>query len=203
MGETTLISTFYSFPPFVAAVTAYSPSRIILVLGEKSLKRKEVMDGLKKVDETYSKVAKIERVVVPGPNLVEIAKMTAELLESLKKEDKRVIVNISGGWKLLSQGVLYGCYARPGCVDKIVCNNIEDEEKIELVELPKFSFGLKSSKKDVLLEISKRNGRSMDQIAKALGKKRGVVYQHLKKLREMGYVDEKFEITVAGRLALI
>lgn len=203
MGETTLISTFYSFQPFVAAVHAYSPSRIILVLGEKSLKRKDVLDGLEKVTETYSKVAKIEKVVVPGPDLVEIAKRTANMLESLKKEENRVIVNISGGWKLLSQGVLYGCYARPDLVEKIVCNNIEDEEGIQLVELPRFRFELTRSKKRLLLEISRRDGKTIDQIAKKLEKGRGVVYQHLKYLKQMGYVDEKFEITVAGRLALI
>jgi CRISPR-associated protein Csa3 len=88
-------------------------------------------------------------------------------------------------------------------VEKIVCNNIEDEEKMELVELPKFSFGLTRPKKGLLLELLRREGRSIAEIASKLKKSRGIIYQHLKNLKEMGYVDEKFEITLAGRLALI
>lgn len=203
MGETTLISTFYSFQPLVAAAHKYSPARIILVVGEKSLKRKEVMDGLDKAKETYGKVASVEIVKVPGSDLLEITKRTADLLDSFKKGENRVIVNISGGWKLLSQGVLYGCYARPSLVERIVCNNIEEEEGVELVELPKFSFELKKAKKGLLLELLRREGRSIAEIASKLKKSRGIIYQHLKNLKEMGYVDEKFEITLAGRLALI
>ena len=30
-----------------------------------------------------------------------------------------------------------------------------------------------------------------------------MIYQYLKELKENGYVDEKFEITLAGRLALL
>lgn len=43
----------------------------------------------------------------------------------------------------------------------------------------------------------------MAEIAKKLGKTRAMIYQHLKELKENGYVDGKFEITLAGRLALV
>ena len=49
-------------------------------------------------------------------------------------------------------------------------------------------------------EISRGNVRS---IAEKMKKTTGMLYQHLKELRELGYVNEKFEITMAGRLALL
>ena len=193
----TLISTFYSFQPFVTAAHSFSPDEIILIIAEDSAKKKDVMDGIEKVKEVYGKVANIEVVKVKGSDLLSIAEKTVSLLE---KNENRKIVNISGGWKLLAQGVMYGCYARPELVDKIVVNNLEDNS---LVELPKLSFGLTSTKKELLEEISKRKGRSISEIAKKLERTRGMIYQHLKELKDNGYVDDKFNITSAGRLALI
>jgi len=194
VGETTLISTFYSFDPFVAAAHAYSPSKIILVVAKDSIPK--IQEDIEKVKELYGKVASISIRQVNGSDLFGIAEETVKLLE----ENKKAVVNISGGWKLLAQGVLYGCYARPELVEKIVCNNIEENT---LVEVPKLSFGLTSAKRELLEEIAKKNGRSVSEIADKLGKTRGMIYQHLRELKEVGYVDEKFEITMAGRLALL
>jgi CRISPR-associated protein Csa3 len=192
----TLISTFYSFQPFVAAAHAYSPSKIVLVVAEDSLKNEKVGEDIKKVKDVYGKVATIEILKVKGSDLLSIAQITVDLLE----KGGRNIVNISGGWKLLAQGVLHGCYARPDLVDKIVCNNLEDNS---LVELPKLSYGLTTPKRDLMQEIEKRNGRSIFDIAKKLGKTRGMIYQHLKELKDIGYVDDKFTITRAGKVALL
>lgn len=198
MTETVLISSFYSFKPFVPAAYKFSPSKIFLVIAEDSLERIDVKEGISKVKEIYGKLASIEIVKVKGAELLFVAKKIITLLEDNK--EKKVIVNVSGGWKLLAQGVIYGCYARPDYVEKIVCNNIENDS---VVELPKLSFGLSSAKKELLEKLEKRNGKSISDIAKKLDRTRGMIYQHLKELKENGYVDEKFEITDAGRLALL
>ncbi|MFH1447440.1 MAG: CRISPR-associated CARF protein Csa3 [Candidatus Micrarchaeota archaeon] len=194
----TLISTFYSFKPLVTAAHAYSPSKIVLIVAKDSLQNQKVQEDVNKVKELYGKVAEIKVSQVDGSDLLAIAKETVKLLE---KDESRKIVNVSGGWKVLAQGVLYGCYVRPDLVEKIVCNDIGRENA--MVEMPKLSFGITSAKRELLEEISKRNGRSIAEIAKKMKKTRGMIYQHLKELREMGYVNEKFEITLAGRLALV
>lgn len=194
MVGVTLISTFYSFEPFVVAAHAYSPSKILLVVAKDSLPKIEA--DIAKVKELYGNVASIELVRVNGSDLLSVAKDTVKLLES----NKRPVVNISGGWKLLAQGVLYGCYARPELVERIVCNNIEDNT---LVEIPKLSFGLSKAKRELLGELAGRNGKPVSAIAMRLKKTPGMLYQHLKELKELGYADEKFEITLAGRMALL
>ncbi|MCX6777271.1 MAG: hypothetical protein NT157_00090 [Candidatus Micrarchaeota archaeon] len=125
----TLISTFYSFEPFVTAAHAYSPSRIVLVVARESLQKTQVQGDIKKVKDLYGKVAGIEIAQVNGSDLLSTAEDTVKLLE---RDDSKKIVNVSGGWKLLAQGVLYGCYARPELVEKIVCNNLEDNSLVGL-----------------------------------------------------------------------
>jgi len=195
MGETILVSTFYSFEPFVPVAHAFSPTKIILLVDADISKIKNHLD---KVKEMYSKVSTVRIVEVNSKDLVSIASKIVDVLEGFSEP---VIVNVSGGWKILMQGVLYGCYARPELVSKIVCTRIEDNKQI--VELPKLSFGLSSAKKKLLIEISKRNGKSIAQIALKLGKTRGMLYQHLKELKESGYVDSSFRITEAGRLGVL
>jgi len=195
VGETTLIATFYSFEPFVAAAHAYSPSKIHLIIAKDS--KKDIEKHLGKVRELYGKVAEIREVEVDAADIFAVAKKTVELLE----KSNRSIVNVSGGWKLMAQGVLYGCYARPELVERIVCNELPEINK--LVELPKLSFGLSQAKKELLEEIAKRNGKPIAEIAEKLGKTPGMLYQHLKELKDNGYVDEKFEITLAGKIAVL
>ncbi|MFA5049858.1 MAG: CRISPR-associated CARF protein Csa3 [Candidatus Micrarchaeia archaeon] len=190
----TLISTFYSFEPFLPAMHKYSANKVILMIDKEP--KEIVTKAIEKVKDTFGTVAKIEIVKVNGTDLYEIAKTTVDLLE----KEKEVIVNVSGGWKLLAQGVLYGCYARADLVSKIVCNKIEDNS---IVELPKLTYNLSEPKRILLEEISNRNGRSISDIADKLSKTRGMLYQHLKELKDSGYVDEKFEITDAGRMALL
>jgi len=196
VGDTNLIATFYSFEPFVAAAHAYSPSRIQLIIAKDSVK--SIEKHIAKVHELYGKVAEIKEIEVDQSDIFSVAKKTVELLE---KNGGKTIVNVSGGWKLMAQGVLYGCYARPALVEKIVCNELPDINK--LVELPKLTFGITQTKRELLGEIERRNGKSIAEIAGKLDKTPGMLYQHLKELKEGGYVDEKFKITLAGRVALL
>ncbi|MCX8196969.1 MAG: hypothetical protein N3G80_01490 [Candidatus Micrarchaeota archaeon] len=83
---------------------------------------------------------------VDGTDILAIPRKAIELLEA---DDSEKIVNISGGWELLAQGLLYGCYGRPNLVSKIVCNNIDKSEE-ELVDLPQVIFELSEGKKAFL-----------------------------------------------------
>ncbi|MFH1306359.1 MAG: CRISPR-associated CARF protein Csa3 [Candidatus Micrarchaeota archaeon] len=198
MGGTTLIATFYSYKPFFAGAHAFSPKNIILVSPANlpSKEENDVKKAFEEVKKNFGEVAKIRMVRLDEKNILKVASETAKLLE----QNSGAIVNISGAWKLLAQGVLYGCYARPDYVKKIVCNIIDMKD---FVELPKLSYGLSTAKKELLERISKRNGKSIAQIADELDKTPGMLYQHLKELKSLGFVDEEFKITMAGRLGLL
>jgi len=204
-SNTTLICSFYSFQPVVASIHAFSPSKVVAVIAEGSLKKEpKVKEEYEQLVSVFGKVAKIEKVEVDGTDIVGITKKTIELLEA---DDSEKIVNISGGWKLLAQGLLYGCYARPDRVCRIVCNNLDKAEG-ELVDLPKFTFELSNGKRAILETIDALSGKGegkldVQEIAKKAEKSDVMVYQHLDDLKKMNYVDSNNRITSAGKVALL
>lgn len=207
MGEnSTLICSFYSFQPIVASMHAFSPSKVVAVIAEGSLKKEpKVKEEYERLVSIFGKVAQITKVEVDGTDIVGITRKTIELLEV---DDSEKIVNISGGWKLLAQGLLYGCYARPHRVCRIVCNNLDKGDE-ELVDLPKFTFELSNGKRAILETIEALSGKGegkldVQEIAKKAEKSDVMVYQHLDDLKRMNYVDkESNRITSAGKVALL
>ncbi|MBU1934554.1 CRISPR locus-related DNA-binding protein, partial [Patescibacteria group bacterium] len=145
-------------------------------------------------------IAKIKTVFVDSANVLGTVRTVAELIDKETAEGKKVVMNASGGFKLLGHAMLYASFARASKIDKIVCSAMKDAR---LVELPKLSFGLSDAKLGLLKKLEKRNGRSVDEMAEALGKSRAMIYQHLKELKEEGYVDKEFNITETGRMALL
>lgn len=204
LGESTLICSFYSFQPIVVSIHAVSPKKIVLLVAEGALRKDpKVKEDIELVKKTFSQAAEVKVVELDGSDILSIAKKTIELLEA---DDSEKVVNISGGWKLLSQGVLYGCYARPDRVSRIICNNLDKEN--ELVDLPKFTFEMSNGKRSVLEAVeafsAKKEGKvEVADIAKKAGKSEVMVYQHLDDLKKLNYVDNENRITEAGRIALL
>lgn len=181
------------------AIQSYPASRIILVIDAKK-DDPELKKNLDLVDGTFGQIAKIKTVFVDSADVLGTVKAVAELIDKETAEGRRVVMNASGGFKLLGHSLLYASFARPSKVEKIVCSTMKDAR---LVELPKLSFDLSEPKLDLLRELEKRDGRSVDDLAKKLGKSRAMVYQHLKELKESGYIDGKFNITLSGRIVLL
>ena len=204
-SNTTLICSFYSFQPVVASIHAFSPSKVVAVIAEGSLKKEpKVKEEFEQLVSVFGKVAQISKVEVDGTDILGITRKAIELLEA---DDSEKIVNISGGWKLLAQGLLYGCYARPSLVSRIVCNNLDEGEEA-LVDLPKFTFELSNGKRAVLETIESLSNKGegkldVQDIAKKADKSDVMVYQHLDNLKSMNYVDKDNRITSAGRVALL
>ena len=204
-SNSTLICSFYSFQPVVASIHAFSPSKVVAVIAEGSLKKEpKVKEEYEQLVSVFGKVAQITKVEVDGTDIVSITKRMIELLEA---DDSEKIVNISGGWKLLAQGLLYGCYARPTRVSRIVCNNLDKGDE-SLVDLAKFTFDISSSKRAVLETVDSLSGKGegkldVQDIAKKAEKSDVMIYQHLDDLKMMNYVDANNRITSAGKVALL
>ena len=196
MEYTTLIATFYSIEPFMPAALAYSPNRIVLLVDSSD---KEVRENIEKVQGTFGKVAKVEVVKVNSNDLYAIAHKTVAIID-VENKNTRIIVNISGGWRVIATGVLLGCFARHARLHEIVTNSVPENG---LLKLPKLGYSLTGAKREVLEKMAQSEEKSVAQIAKELKKTRGMIYQHLRELRDIGYVDEKFNVTEAGKLALL
>jgi CRISPR-associated protein Csa3 len=196
--ENTLISTIYSLEPVMACITRFSPKKLVLLREEDAPEKK--LESERMLTETVGRVLDIETQHTSIYDVVTIARDTAEIIEGEFAHGRKVVVNISGGRKPQALGALFGCYARHKDVERIVYVTEEDGE---ILDLPILNFGI-SKTKLMILEKLEQGDTSVKNLAVNIGISRGMTYNHIRELREMGFIDpNKLEITSAGQLAII
>lgn len=194
----TLISTIYSIEPIMVCITQFSPKKVVLLREEDAPQAKIKVEQI--ITETVGNFIDIETKITSLYDVVRIAQDTVDVIENEKANNRKLFVNISGGRKPQALGALFGCYARHGDIERIVYVTEEDSQ---IIDLPILNFGLSPTKRMVLEEL-KNNGKSVKNLAIKIGISRGMTYNHIRELREMGFISpDKLEITSAGKLAII
>jgi len=196
--ENTLISTIYSLEPVMACITQFSPNRIILLREEDAPEK--ITEAERMLQETVGKVLEIKSKPTSIYNVVLVARDTADIIEEEYANGRKIVVNISGGRKPQALGALFGCYARQDMIEKIVYVTEEDKN---IIDLPILNFGISKTKRIILEEI-KQGENNVKNLSTRIGISRGMTYNHIRELREMGLIDpETLNITSAGELAII
>jgi CRISPR-associated protein Csa3 len=196
--EYTLISTIYSIEPIMVCITQFSPKKVVLLREEDAPQAKLKVEEI--IRETVGNFIDIETKITSLYDVVRIAQDTVDVIETEKANNRKLFVNISGGRKPQALGALFGCYARHGDIERIVYVTEEDSQTIDL---PILNFGLSPTKRMVLEELRK-DGKNVKNLAIKIGISRGMTYNHIRELREMGFISpDKLEITTAGELAII
>ena len=194
----TLISTIYSIEPIMVCITQFSPKKVVILREEDAPQTKIKVEQI--ITETVGNFIDIETKITSLYDVVRIAQDTVDVIENEKANNRKLFVNISGGIKPQALGALFGCYARHGDIERIVYVTEEDSQTIDL---PILNFGLSPTKRMVLEEL-KKDGKSVKNLAIKIGISRGMTYNHIRELREMGFIaPDKLEITTAGELAII
>ena len=196
--EYTLISTIYSIEPIMVCITQFSPKKVVLLREEDAPQAKIKVEQI--ITETVGNFIDIETKITSLYDVVRIAQDTVDVIENEKANNRKLFVNISGGIKPQALGALFGCYARHGDIERIVYVTEKDSQTIDL---PILNFGLSPTKRTVLEEL-KKDGKSVKNLAIKIGISRGMTYNHIRELREMGFISpDQLEITTAGELAII
>lgn len=196
--EYTLISTIYKLEPVMFCITQFSPKKIILLSEEDAPKEK--LEALRILRETVGTVIEIETIPTSLYNVVKIANDTAEIIDEECAHGKKIIVNVSGGRKPQALGALFGSYSRHSAVERIVYVTEEDRE---IIDLPILNFGISKTKRIILEELEKEE-TSVKNLSIKVGISRGMTYNHIRELREMGFIaQDELKITSAGELAII
>jgi CRISPR-associated protein Csa3 len=196
--ETTLISTIYSLEPVMACITHFTPKKLILLREEDSPDKK--LEAERMLKETVGKVIQVEAHLTSIYDVVQIAQDTADAIEKEAAQGRKIIINISGGRKPQALGALFGCYSRHEEVERIVYVTQEDQE---IIDLPILNFGISPTKRLILEEL-KEGETSVKNLSVKVGISRGMTYNHIRELRDMGFIHHsRLEITSAGELAII
>ncbi len=197
MDNITLIATFYNVKPFLPAALKYQPRKVVLLVDDDG---RELKENIKSVKKTFGEIVQFEMAKMSKDDIFAIAKAMVDLIDKNKAPGTRIVVSVGGGSRSLANAALLGCYARPDRVFKIVSNGMRDNE---VISLPKLSYNIGSTKRELLVKMQDRRNRTILQIAKEMRKTRGMIYQHLKELKDHGYLDDDYNITDAGKLALL
>lgn len=196
--ETSLISTIYSLEPVMACITHFSPNKLILLREEDAPAKK--LESERMLKETVGKVMEIEPCLTSIYDVVKIAQDTADVIEKEAARGRKIIINISGGRKPQALGALFGCYSRHEEVERIVYVTEEDQE---IIDLPILNFGISPTKRLILEELQEGE-MSVKNLSVKVGISRGMTYNHIRELRDMGFIyHSRLEITSAGMLAII
>ena len=194
----TLISTIYSIEPVMVCITNFSPKKVVLLREEDAPKEQLKVEGI--LQDTVGKFIDIENKITSLYDVVRVAKDTVDIIEAENAQGRKIVVNISGGRKPQALGALFGCYARHKMIERIVYVTEEDSH---ILDLPILNFGISETKLMVLEEL-KKGETSVKNLAMKIGISRGMTYNHIRELREMGFIaPDTLEITTAGKLAVI
>ncbi len=195
--DNVLIATFYNLQPFLPAVVEFAPRKIVLLVDDDG---KEVAKNIRTAREAVGKVVNVEVKKVPKDDLYAGAKATVLIIDENKTPGTRLIMSVAGGSRSLATSAMLGCYARRDRVYKLVARGIKDNK---IISLPKLAYNIGSTKAELLRKLEDRRGRTISQIAKEMRRTRGMIYQHLKELKDYGYLDDDYTVTDAGKLALL
>lgn len=197
MDNVTLIATFYGMPPFLPVIVKFAPRKVVLIVDDDG---KELNNNIKTAKSLVGKVVQFEVKKVPKDDLYAVAREMVKIIDENKIPGTKIVVSIAGGSRSLANAALLGCYSRPDRVSKIVGSGIKDNE---VIIMPKLSYNLGSTKRELLAKLSDRRNKTIIQIAREMKKTRGMIYQHLKELKDHGYLDDDYNVTDAGKLALL
>jgi CRISPR-associated protein Csa3 len=180
MPDLTLITTLYTLDPVLVCITRLSPTSVIILTEDGAVDKK---------------------VITSLYDPVRVAQDVADAIEKEHDWGKQVVINVSGGRKPQAFGALFGAYARSDMVKRVVY--VTEEDNV-MIEFPILGFNISPTKKAILEHII-QGEKTVSKIALKVGISRGMAYNHIRELKDMGYISDEdgFDITDSGRLAVI
>jgi CRISPR-associated protein Csa3 len=198
MGSKVLIATVYNVEPVMLSVTKIGPERLILLVDTEADKiQKASLDLIKK---SLGSVLDIKVIKIDVYNIVEIARKCVEIIDMQPTADT-IFVNVTSGRKPQAIGLLFACYARHVRVKKIMY--LPEEKGRDVVYLPKLSFKLTESQKEILEQLEKGTYNTIPELAKVVELSQGMLYRAIDELKDMDLIttDEGIKLTDAGKIA--
>jgi CRISPR-associated protein Csa3 len=196
--ENLLISPISDLTILLMSITRYSPEKVILLTGDyeakKTAKTRETLTDI------FGRFINFEFYEVDDKDLIKISSDVSNVIKKERENGYRIIVNINTDVKVQILGLIFGLYDQYSYIDEIF---FVDRETKDFVSIPILKFGLSPTKKQVLKIIA--GGESTVQnLSKTLNISRGMIYNHIRELREMGLLkNDELAITSAGRLGII
>jgi len=194
-----VISTVYSGRSIKVAIKELSPQKLILIVDKPIDKIKE--ETVKEIKKFYNNVLEIETLQTSLYDIPEIMRKIIKAIDNEFKKENEILIHITEGRKTTSLALLFAGYTRK---EKIKGAYYVIEETNQILPLPLISFDIGKSKKKILQEINKGNGK-IEDLMKKLKIKQSAIYQHLQELKKEGCIEnnKELKLTDLGRIMIL
>lgn len=195
-----LIATVYTFEPVIAAATKISAERLILLVDkEPDDKQDKSVDLIK---QSLGSVLEIKTVKTDVYDIVDVAKESVKIIDLLSDKDE-IFIDVTAGRKTKAMGLLFGAYARCDRIRRIMY--VKEENK-QIVNLPKLCYSVTGGQRKILEYLDKRTAKTMMELAKKVDVSQGMLYKHIKELKDMDILEETtdgIKLTDYGRIVVL
>ena len=195
MKPNLLISTFYEEPPIIACIAKLQVDKIILLTDMPIIDIQK--RALEKILMLFEKNIHVVTEEIDLYDFIAIAKKTMKIIEE-NATKYNIVVNVSGGRKTQALGAIYGASLKHDKIDRII---YVMKENNEIVELPIFCIGLSNSKLKILNYLN--DGMSVQDISKKTNTTKSMIYNHIRNLKEKGFIDNSNHLTLAGKISVL
>lgn len=165
---------------------------------EQSDKQEKAVKKIHDFAGNFIKVSTVET------ELYDIPKITEDCVRVIDgcPIDGTIYINVTPSRKTQSLGLLFAAYKRINLIEAI---HYYMEDQVGIIDLPKLSFDLTESQKDLLNVLFKLEGEyeNLTKLAEKTGISRAMLYKNINSLQEMGFItkDKTFKLTKAGLIA--
>jgi CRISPR locus-related DNA-binding protein len=195
-----LISPIYDNESIMICATKLSIDKIFLLIDKVPNEKQKKSINL--IKNSLGKVVEIVEKKIEVYDILETAKLSVKILDSIP-EGHEVYINITPGRKTQGLGLSYGAYARSEKVNAIL---YVTEEKKEMIYLPKLSYDLTSTQRQMLELIKLKEFQSVSNISEKLDSSTSITYRNYQTLLSKGMIlktKEGVKLTDFGKLALL
>lgn len=193
--KSVLVTPIYETKNVMRAVTQVKLDKLILIADKEGVTSR-VEDSIEEVSDRLSEVVDLEVIRADPYDMADIAEKVNNIIE--KEEGNEITLNVTPGRKTQAFALAFAGFTKQEKVKEIVYFKEEGGK----LPIPMLEISMAENKKLILQMVADGKG-SIDQLEESLDISRGMVYNHVRDLREKGYInetDEGLKITESGKL---
>ncbi len=196
-----MIAVLYSLESITYALSRIGTEKLILIIDSNPDAKQD--KDLKTIKDSFGKFIDIKVYRTSKFDLVKLAKLTINIIDSLEPADE-ILINTSGSNKPFALGMLFAAYRRIRKVNRIFYYNFIQRR---FIDLPKISFEVTESQRKVLEIIKRGHYKSLGELAEKSEQSRAMLHRNLQELESLGLIrrenNKKFVLKDAGLIAIM
>ena len=178
------------------AIRKFSPDKLLFIFPEPVEKIK--VEAINRIKKDFKNLI-FENITTKTYDIARIASDVDKAIKKELKENNKVKIHISESRKPQALGAYFAGLLNKGHIDGVY---YLEEEDGSVLTMPMLNFKLSKTKTFILNEINKGN-KDIPSIVTKSKKQKSIIYQHVKVLKQDGYLNDDLELTDSGKIVIL